>query len=256
LVSMFRGMRESFKGMPIGFYILIFVQCMVWVGNTVWGNYGQVWFTNSVFPGDSEAALGSVAHDNYVAGSAAFSTAGQFGSVFNLVLSFLFMGLGFTSLPSKFIYSPCLVLTTIVCFFCAFVVGHSRVLAMTCFIISNVGLTAAASLPFGIVAVWNQMKEENTGEAGSVAVLMAILNCCVTVGQQLATIILTALEGPYSVAGALKGLFIISMVANGLAAIATLFISSTTVSKAPQNKTEGSHDLRETSAAHAASELA
>jgi len=209
-----------------------------------------------VFPGDSEAALGTVAHDNYVAGSAAFSTAGQFGSVFNLVLSFIFMGLGFTSLPSKLIYSPCLVLTTIVCFLCAFVVGHSRVLAMTCFIISNVGLTAAGSIPYGIVAVWNKMKEEKTGEAGSVAMLMAILNCCITVGQQLTTIILTALEGSYSVAGALKGLFIISMVANGLSAIATLFINSNSVSKAPPGKVESSSEFCETSNAGAATDLA
>ena len=39
----------------------------------------QVGFTNNVVPGDSEAALGTVAHDNYLAGSAALSTAGQFG---------------------------------------------------------------------------------------------------------------------------------------------------------------------------------
>merc|ERR1712173_72518 len=118
---------------------------------------------------------------------------------------------------------------------------------MTCFIVSNVGLTAAGSIPCGIVAVWNKMKEERTGEAGSVAMLMAILNCCITIGQQLTTIILTALEGSYSVAGALRGLFIISMAANGLSAIATLFINSNSVSKAPLGKVESSNEFCETS---------
>merc|ERR1712173_241345 len=196
--------------MPIAFYTLIFVQCMGWLGNTVWGTYGKVWFTHGVYPGDSEAAPGTVAHDAYVAGAAAFSTAGQFGSIFNLLLSFIFMGLGFTSLPSNLIYSPCLILSAVVCFGCAFVVGHSHLLATICFIISNVGLTAAGSIPFGIVAVWNKMAEE-AGNVGSVAMQMAILNCCITVGQQLCTMILGGLEGSHSVVAALKGLFIISM---------------------------------------------
>merc|ERR1719464_1845732 len=100
------GMCGAFKGMPTAFYTLIFVQCMVWLGNTVWGTYGKVWFTNSVYPGDSEAAPGTDAHDEYVAGAAAFSTAGQFGSIFNLFLSFAFMGLGYTSLPNNLIYAP------------------------------------------------------------------------------------------------------------------------------------------------------
>jgi len=219
------GMCGAFKGMPFAFYTLIFVQCMVWLGNTVWGTYGKVWFTNSVYPGDSEAAVGTVAHDAYVAGAAAFSTAGQFGSIFNLLLSFLFMGLGFTKLPSYLIYSPCLVLQAVVCFMCAFLVGHSHLLAITCFIISNVGQTAAGSIPYGIVAVWNKMAEE-AGHVGSIAMQMAILNCCITVGQQLCTMILGGLEGSHSVVAALKGLFIISMVANGLAGVASLFLKT------------------------------
>merc|ERR1712113_363603 len=108
-----------------------------------------------------------------------------------------------------------------VCFLCAFVVGHSHTLAFTCFVLSNVGLTAAGSIPYGIVAVWNRAAEE-AGHAGSVA----ILNCCITVGQQLCTMILGALEGSFSVNDSLKGLYIISMVANGLAGIAALFLTT------------------------------
>merc|ERR1712241_443453 len=169
-------------------------------------------------------APGTDAHDEYVAGAAAFSTAGQFGSIFNLVLSFVFMGLGFTSLPSNLIYSPCLILSAVVCFGCAFVVGHSHLLATICFIISNVGLTAAGSIPFGIVAVWNKMAEER-GQVGSVAMQMAILNCCITVGQQLCTMILGGFEGAVDVVTAVKYLYIISMVANSLGGIGSLMLT-------------------------------
>merc|ERR1712087_882565 len=77
----------------------------------------------------------------------------------------------------------------------------------------------------GIVAVWNRAAEE-AGHAGSVAMQMAILNCCITVGQQLCTMILGGLENSYSVVDALKGLFILSMLANGLAGIGSLFLTT------------------------------
>merc|ERR1712038_722002 len=128
-----------------------------------------------------------------------------------------------TKLRSNLIYSPCLILSAVVCFLCAFVVGHSHLLATTCFIISNVGLTAAGSLPYGIVAVWNKMAEE-AGHVGSVAMQMAILNCCITVGQQLCTMILGGLEVRYSVVDSLRDLFIISMVANALGGVGAIFL--------------------------------
>jgi len=219
------GMCGAFKGMPKAFYILLFVQCMVWLGNTVWGSYGKVWFTNSVYPGDSEAVPGSFARETYIEGADAFSTAGQLGSIFNLFLSFVFMGLGFTSVPNNLIYAPCLFGGALVCFMCAFEVGHRHHLAIACFVLSNVGLTAAGSIPYGIVAVWNKAAEE-AGHAGSVAMQMAILNCCITVGQQLCTMILGGLESSYSVNDALKGLYTISMVANGLGGIGALFLTT------------------------------
>merc|ERR1719264_1601238 len=198
---------------------------MVWLGNTVWGSYGKVWFTNSVYPGDPEAPAGSLAREVYVAGADAFSTAGQYGAIFNLFLSFAFMGLGYTSLPSQLIYAPCLFGAAAVCFMCAFVVGHSHTLAFTCSVLSTVGMTAAGSIPYGIVAVWNRAAEE-AGHAGSVAMQMAILNCCITVGQQLCTMILGGLEGTLEFVVAIKYLFVISMMANGLAGVAALFLNT------------------------------
>merc|ERR1711963_518880 len=134
-------------------------------------------------------------------------------------------------------YAPCLFGGAAVCFLCAFVVGHSHSLAFTCFVLSNVGLTAAGSIPYGIVAVWNRAAEA-AGHAGSVAMQMAILNCCITVGQQLCTMILGGLEVSYSLVAALKGLFIISMVANGLGGIAALFLRTGKASGKSANSNE------------------
>merc|ERR1719203_788109 len=219
------SMCKACQGMPIAFYILLFVQAMVWLGNTVWGTYGQEWFTHSVYPGDSEAPLNSTEHNEYVAGQKAFGSAGQMGSIFNLFLSFGFMGLGFTKLPSHLIYAPCIFVGSFVCFMCAFVVGHSHQLAVFVFVLSNVCLTAAGSVPYGIVAVWNAASER-AGKKGSVAMQMAILNCCITVGQQLCTMILGGLEGSFEFVDAIKYLFTISMVANGLGGVAALFLNS------------------------------
>jgi len=239
-------MVGAFKGMPNAFYILLFVQCAVWLGNTVWGSYGKVWFTNSVYPGDPEAAAGSFAREVYVAGADAFSTAGQMGSIFNLFLSFAFMGLGYTSIPNNVIYAPCLFVGAFVCFMCAFVVGQSHTLAIGCFVLSNIGLTAAGSIPYGIVAVWNKAAEE-AGHAGSVAMQMAILNCCITVGQQLCTMILGGLESSYSVNDALKGLFILSMIANGLGGVGAMFLTSGSGGKGKSVSTsDGTTDESET----------
>merc|ERR1712228_930208 len=108
---------------------------------------------------------------------------------------------------------------------CAFVVGHSHKLAFTCFVLSTVGLTAAGSLPYGIVAVWNKAAEQ-AGKAGSVAMQMAILNCCITVGQQLCSMILGGLEGTLEFVVAIKYLFVISMMANGMAGVGALFLNT------------------------------
>jgi len=238
------GMGGAFKGMPKAFYILLFVQAMVWMGNTVWGTYGKVWFTTSVYPGDAEAPDAAIAHKEYVEGAAAFASAGQMGSIFNLVLSFGFMGLGYTKIPSNYIYSPCIFIGAAVCFLCAFVVQHSHGLAVFCFVLSNVCLTAAGSIPYGIVAVWNRQAEER-GQVGSVAMQMAILNCCITVGQQLCTMILGGFEGAVDVVEAVKYLYIVSMVANTLGGLGSLLLNVGTTDKKKMVSTDSSTESSE-----------
>lgn len=217
------GMCEAVKGTNTSFYMLLFVSCMAWLGNSVWGFFGKVWFTTSVYLGDAEAPHNSTALAMYEKGAEDFSTGGQIGSFVNLVISLAIMGLGMTSIPSNFVYAPCLLIGTIVCFLCAFVVGHSGQLAIVCFVLSNIPLTAAGSIPFGIVAVWNKAAEQ-AGKVTSVAMQMALLNCCITVGQQICTLTLGTLESTYDVKESLKDLFIISMVAGGLGTVGALFI--------------------------------
>lgn len=223
------GMCQAVKGRPNVFYLLLFVQSCVWLGNSVWGMYGKEFFTKSVYVGDQNAAHGTFAYSEYVHGNADFSRGGMMGSVFNLFLAFGIMGLGFTKIPSHLYYAPCVLVGALVCFLCAFLVSHDHSLALVCFVLSQVPMTATGSIPYGIVAVWNKEEEKRTGKAGSLALQMAILNCCITVGQQLCTMIVMGFEGSgMETLEALKYLFIISMVANGVGGVCTFFLGGGT----------------------------
>merc|ERR1712117_318764 len=147
----------------------------------------------------------------------------------NLAFALLFMAVGVFApfVPAHLMYTPCLVIGTFVCFMCAFVVGNNANLAILSFVLSNVCLVAAGCLPFGMVAKWNK-EAELAGKVGSVAMQMAVLNCCITVGQQLTTMILGGLELKYDLVVALKYLFVLSMIANGLASVASLFLGKST----------------------------
>jgi len=219
------GMCDAVKGRPNVFYLLIFVQCCVWLGNSVWGMYGKEYFTKSVYEGNQTAPEGTHGYDEYVAGNKAFADAGMMGSVLNLALGFVFMWLGSTSIPSHFYYAPAILAGAAVCFMSALVVHHNHELAEISFILSQVPLTAAGSIPYGIVAVWNRAEEQMTGKVGSVALQMAILNCCITVGQQVCTMIETGLlASGQSMPEALKNLLLISLVANTIGGICTFFL--------------------------------
>ena len=79
------------------------------------------------------------------------------------------------------------------CLYAAFAVGHSGFGAIIVFILSNNENVAALSIPYGLVAVWNQSADE-AGHVGSVAMQMATLSCTTTIGQQACTLLLGALE--------------------------------------------------------------
>jgi len=226
------GMAGAFKGMQWHFYMLMFVQCVVWMGNNVWSQYGKMWFMEGVYDGNSSAINNSASVDRAAAGAEAFETTGQIGSLVNLLLAFLLMGLtklddgtGVTNL----IYAPCIFIGAAVCALAGFVVGHNGTLAMITILLSNITMSACGALPYGIVALWNAAAEKK-GKAGSVAMQMAILNCCITVGQQASTMVLGGFTCPKAPSNhwggctpkALNSLFIISMAANLVGGVVSL----------------------------------
>jgi len=237
------GMGAAFAGRPKSFYLLLAINCMVWMGNTVWGTYGKDWFTGNVFEGDNDAPVNSTAYKAYTAGNRAFSTAGQWGQILSLVLSLSFMGFGLIEkCPDHLLFSPSILSGAVVCFLCAFVVGNSGNFAIAMFVMSNIMLTASASFPYGFVAVWNKAAEE-AGEVGSVAMQMAILNCCITVGQQACTMLLEGLQHSYGHTSALQYLFAICAFGCGGAGVAALFLNvSGTGKSAVEESSDSDYD--------------
>ena len=54
---------------------------------------------------------------------------------------------------------------------------------------------------------------------------MAVLNCCITVGQQLTTMILAGFETQLVLVTALQYLFVLSVITNSSVAVARLFLN-------------------------------
>ena len=74
---------------------------------------------------------------------------------------------------------------------------------------------------------------------------MAILNCCITVGQQPCTMILDGLEVSLSLPDALKGMLISSMVANGLGSVGVFFLKTAPGNDGKSVKSTSSSDESE-----------
>merc|ERR1712039_998935 len=181
--------------------------------------------TIGVYQGNPNAPQGSPALQRYEDGASAFGLAGQWGSVLQLVLSLLIMAMSMTKFPDHLLYALFIWIGAATSLYGAFAVGHSGSWACIVLILSNIENVAAGSIPYGLVAVWNKAAEQ-AGHAGSVAMQMAILNCTITIGQQACTVVLGGLEGFMSVNDSLKGLYTISMVANGLGGIGALFLTT------------------------------
>jgi len=237
------GFISALKDLHLAFYILIVVLSLVWFGNTIWGSYGKVWFTDAVFEGNSEAANTTEEYHRYVEGAEAFSKGGEWGALLSLALSFVLMAVSFTPIPHHFIFAPLVFVGAIVCYMCAFTVGNNGNLAIINLMLSNIPLGAAGSIPYGIVAVWNDAAMAE-GKVGNVAMQMAILNCCITVGQQICHTTLGTFETSNSVPESIHKIFILSMVANGAAGVAALFLG---VKRNQVKSTEPSESDSETS---------
>lgn len=221
----------SLKGQPAVFYRLIGVQCLVWFGIMAWNAYGQQWFTYVVYEGDQHALAGSKAEMAYESGVAAFSKAGQLQSVVQLIVSLITMALLLkTQIPHRFLYAPCIYLGSLLAFLAALAVGHSHTFALLCAVLSKVPEAATFAVPYGLVAAWNKKAEEE-GRPVSTAMQMAALNCCITVGQQVCTLVLAGVEAGLSLSRSLIVMFIISGVASALAGTGALFLKDAAAPK-------------------------
>jgi len=208
---------KAVRGSPRLLYHLAAVQCFVWIGNTAWNIYGGQWFTSSVFQGDQNAPEGSAAKIAYSEGNAAFSHGGQARSVLQLISALAIITLLLKRwLRPRLVYAPCIFVGGIASLLAAFAVGHSGAFAMVCMTLSVMPETGSFAIPFGLVATLNKRAEEE-GKQVSTALQMALLNCCVTVGQQICTTILAAIEGSLSLEAALPCVFILAAVAQTVA---------------------------------------
>uniref|UniRef100_A0A7S1RUZ2 Uncharacterized protein n=1 Tax=Alexandrium catenella TaxID=2925 RepID=A0A7S1RUZ2_ALECA len=207
---------RSVRGMPRLLYHLAFVQSLVWIGNTAWTYYGAQWFANSVFDGDQHAPEGSAAWEAYGNGMNAFSLGGQLRSGLQLLSALVIIALLLrTSLRPRLIYGPCIYIGAVVSLLAAFAVGHSGLFAIICWTFSIMPETGSFAIPFGLVATLNKRAEEE-GKQVSTALQMALLNCCVTVGQEVCHLVLALIEHSLPLKKALPCVFILAGVAHAL----------------------------------------
>lgn len=212
----------SIRGMPSLLYHLAFVQCLVWIGNTAWQYYSEQWFAISVYQGDQHAPAGSEAKLNYGRGVQAFSEGGQMRSGFQLLaaLGIIALLLG-TRLRPRLMYAPCIYVGAVVSFLAGYVVGHNVTFAILVFVTSIMPETGSFAIPFGLVATLNKRAEQE-GKQVSTALQMALLNCCVTVGQQVCHMVLAIIEQHLPLTAALPCVFLFAGVAYTLAGSSAL----------------------------------
>jgi hypothetical protein len=230
---------KAAKGSPRLLYHLAFIQTLIWIGLTAWNGYGGQWFANSVFQGDETAPEGSVEKEHYAEGIAAFSFAGQMKAVAQLLSTLLIMYLMMnTSIRPRYLYAPCIFIGFVSSLLAALVVGHDGNFAEVCMIMAVFPETGCFSIPFGLIATMNKRLEKQ-GKPVSTALQMALLNCCITVGQQICTLTLAGIEGKLSLEKALPCVFMLAAIAQGVAGGSTLFLDDKSVEDEPDKTTTG-----------------
>jgi len=216
---------RSVRGMPRLLYHLALVQCLVWIGNTAWTYYGAQWFANSVYEGDQHAPEGSHEKALYSKGIAAFSIGGQSRSGLQLLSALAIIAiLLLTKLRPRLVYAPCIFIGALVSLLAAFAVGHSGAFAIACWTVSIMPETGSFAIPFGLVATLNKRAEEE-GKQVSTALQMALLNCCVTVGQEVCHLALSLIEHSMELKAALPCVFILAGVAFSLGGTSALCLN-------------------------------
>merc|ERR1719511_422391 len=204
---------------------LAFIQSMVWVGLMCWAAYGGQWFANSVFEGDANAPKGSEKEENYAAGMQEFAFGGQVKSIVSLFFTLMVMFItSNTNIRPRLIYAPTIFVGATASFLASLVVGHNANFAVICMTMAEITMVGCFSVPYGLVAAMNE-KAAREGKHVSTALQMALLNCCVTVGQQVCTMILAFVESYIALDKALLVGFAVAGVAFVTSGVAALFLN-------------------------------
>merc|ERR1712012_1202193 len=204
---------------------LAFIQSMVWVGLMCWVAYGGQWFANSVFEGDSNAPKGSAKEEHYAEGMQEFAFGGQVKSIVSLFFTLLVMFImSNTKIRPRLIYAPTIFVGAFASFMASLVVGHNANFAVICMTLAEITMVGCFSVPYGLVAAINE-KAAREGKQVSTALQMALLNCCVTVGQQVCTMVLAFIEGYLALDKALLIGFLVAGLALSVSGVATLFLN-------------------------------
>merc|ERR1719382_924612 len=129
----------------------------------------------------------------------------------------------YSKVPPRLVYAPCIFGGAVVGVLAAFFVKRSGFFALVCMTFSVMPETGSFAIPFGLVATLNKRAEEE-GKQVSTALQMALLNCCVTVGQQICTTSLAAIEGKLSLEAALPFVFMVAATAQALGGTGALLL--------------------------------
>merc|ERR1712087_64309 len=180
------------------------------------------WMEISVYVGDEKAPEGSASHQAFADGEHAFTVAGQGKSVMQLVTSVaIITALLNTRVPPRFLYAPCIFGGAIVSILAAFFVKQNGAFAMVCMVFSVLPEAGSFAIPFGLVAAINRRAEQE-GKTVSTALQMSLLNCCSTLGQQICSTTLAAVEGRMSLTAALPVTFMVAAVAQSIGGVGAL----------------------------------
>jgi len=214
---------------------LAFIQSMVWIGLMCWAAYGGQWFANSVFEGDANAPKGSKKEENYAAGMQEFAFGGQVKSIVSIFFTLLVMFItSNTNIRPRLIYAPTIFCGAAASFMASIFVGHHANFAVLCMTMAEITMVGCFSVPYGLVASMNE-KAAREGKTVSTALQMALLNCCVTVGQQVFTMILAFIESRVELDKALLIGFSVAGAAFVTSGVATLFLNDRVEQDEPES---------------------
>jgi len=235
-----KDVAHAITGSPKLLYHLAFVHCLVWSGLTVWNSFGGQWFGVSVYEGDFRTTATQEAADKWDASQHLFANAGLGKSFVQLVTSLLIIFVLVNKLvPPRMAYAPCILVGAVVSIVAAFFVQHNGTLAMLCMMFSVLPEVGSFAIPFGLVALLSK-RAEAEGKHVSTALQMALLNSCITVGQEMTIVSTGSLEKGRSIADTLKIEFTSAAFMLTVAFIAALFLNDSDEPEEPDSEWSGS----------------